>query len=100
MKEVEDPDTYLFEIKPDLEELVNSVGQELYAWTDEIRVMSTTWKKSNEETCTKLEKKCTSVKEVTSPVVKTMDMVEETLCDQRDTKDEEVAPSLDMKNRQ
>ncbi|KAK0054127.1 hypothetical protein Bpfe_016394 [Biomphalaria pfeifferi] len=56
--------------------------------------MNTTWKKSNEETCTKLEKMCTSVKEIASPVVKTMDVVEETPYDQVDLKDKGAAPSL------
>ncbi|KAK0049134.1 hypothetical protein Bpfe_021413 [Biomphalaria pfeifferi] len=38
----------------------------------------------------------TSVKELTSPVVKTMDVVEETLYDQGDLKDDGDSPSLDI----
>ncbi|KAK0055458.1 hypothetical protein Bpfe_015218 [Biomphalaria pfeifferi] len=56
--------------------------------------MNTTGKKSNEDTCTKLEKMYISVKDVTSPVVKTMDVVEETPYDQGDLKDKGAAPSL------
>ncbi|KAK0043377.1 hypothetical protein Bpfe_027196 [Biomphalaria pfeifferi] len=76
------------------EEITRSKQELLNSVRDDLRAMSMTWKKYDDEFCGEIKKMCTSVKEVTRPVVKTMDVVEETLCDQRELKDKGAAPSL------